>query len=324
MQAICISKDSRKLIICELAKPVLFPDEVLIKVAASGLNRADILQRKGKYPAPIGSSDILGLEVSGVIESCGVEVKNFKIGDRVCALLNGGGYANYVAVKALQVLKIPDNLDLVAASALPEVLATVWYNIFMLSQAQKGDSILIHGGASGVGSMAIKLAEIMGINCYSTVGNDDKYNFIKNISPNCKVYNYKNHDFVSSILKDTNNQGVDIILDIVGGDYFDKNLKLLKYQGKLICLSLLQGAKANVDFAPLIIKNLSIRGSTLRDKSTEIKAQIISSILQNIWKFVENGTLSPIIDKIFPYTEAQLAHDYMEKSLNCGKILLRF
>lgn len=302
--------------------PDILPHEILIKTVASGINRADIFQKNGLYPPPPGVSDILGLEVSGIVEAIGQSVTNLKIGDKVCALLEGGGYAEYAKAPASQVLPLPVNFSFIEGAALPEAIFTVYSNLFNHAKMQKGESLLIHGGASGIGTIAIQIAKAFGITCYTTAGSDKKCEFLEALGAKC-VINYKTSDFVNAIKDATNNVGVDCIIDIVGGEYFNRNLKILANGGRLICLSFLQGSKIEANIASLIYKNLTIMGTTLRGKSIEAKAGITLDLKREIWPLLENGRIKPIIDSVFSFKDIEKAHKLMEDSEHIGKIILK-
>lgn len=291
------------------------PHEVLIKVHAAGLNRADLLQRKGKYPPPDGASDILGMEVAGKIAALGSAVTGFAIGDNVCALLEGGGYAQYALAAATQTLPIPQGLDYVQAASIPEAAFTVWSNLFDIANLKTTETLLIHGGASGIGVMAIQIAAAFGIKCYATAGSDKKCTFLEQLG--AIAINYNKQNFSETI------NDIDVIIDIVGGSYFQKNLNILNKYGRLICLSFLGGAKAEVNFTPMLVKNLQITGTTLRNKSKEEKASICLKLKENIWPLLENGTIKPIIDSVFNIDDVEKAHQYMQDNKNTGKIILK-
>jgi NADPH2:quinone reductase len=297
-------------------------DEVLIKTSAAGINRADIFQRNGLYPPPKGASDVIGLEVSGIIEKIGSNVKNFKVGDKVCALLEGGGYAQYSTAPASQTLPIPENLDFIEGAALPEALFTVYSNFFHHAKIKKGESFLIHGGASGIGTFAVQVARECGITCYATAGSDAKCHFIEELGAYAAI-NYKNTDFVEEIKKLTEQKGVNCIIDIVGGDYFNRNLRALATGGRMICLSFLQGAETKANLAPILFKNLTIMGTTLRNKTTKQKAKIAEDLKNNIWPLVESGKIKPVISKVFHFHNVMDAHKLMESGRHIGKIILK-
>lgn len=302
--------------------PNLSPHEILIKTYAAGINRADIFQKRNLYPAPNGASDVLGLEVSGIVEEIGENVSSFKKGDKVCALLEGGGYAEYAVASASQVLFIPDNLDFIQSAALPEALFTAYSNIFHHANLQKGESLLIHGGASGVGTFAVQIAREFGITCFATAGSDKKCSALEALGAKHAI-NYKNDDFVECIKELTGCAGVNCIVDIVGGDYFNRNLKTLASGGRMICLSFLQGSKIEANIAPLVFKNLSIIGTSLRNKTQEQKARIASDLKKHIWPLLEKDKIKPVIDSVFNFENVEDAHKLMESSLHTGKIILK-
>jgi NADPH2:quinone reductase len=305
----------------EIAKreiPVPKSGEVLIKVHAAGVNRADILQKKGKYPAPQGASDILGLEISGEIKELGSSVTGWKVGDKVCALLEGGGYAEYAVAHSTQILPIPSNLDYIQAASLPEACFTVWSNLFFHAKMLAGETLLVHGGTSGIGVMAVQIAKAFGIKCFATAGTDEKCQFLRELGVDFAI-NYKTEDFVEKI-----DEGkVDVVLDMVGGDYFQRNFNVLSYGGRLVCISFLQGAKAEINFTPLLVKNLTIMGTTLRNKPQEFKAEIAKELREKLWPLIENGTVKPVIDSVFLLEQAEQAHELMQSSQHMGKIVLK-
>lgn len=306
----------------ERSLPDLLPHEVLIKTCAAGLNRADIFQKNGLYPPPPGASDVLGLEVSGIIEKIGSEVQGFSIGDKACALLEGGGYAEYAVATASQVLPIPHNLNFIEAAALPEALFTVYSNLFHVAKIQEDETLLIHGGASGIGTFAIQIAKAFGIKSYTTAGTDEKCSFLDRLGASCSI-NYKDADFVDKIQEITDGKGVDCILDMVGGGYFNRNLRSLAYGGRLVCISFLEGAKVEANLAPMLFKNLSIFGTTLRGKTIEQKAAIARDLKDNIWKLLANGQVRPIIHASFNIEDVEKAHKLMESGAHIGKIILK-
>lgn len=302
--------------------PDIKNDELLIKIYAAGVNRADIFQKYGKYPAPAGASPVLGLEVSGIVIKTGSEVTKFNEGDKVCALLEGGGYAEFASVYEGQALPCPSNIDLIQAAALPEALFTTYYNMFMCANIHRGQTILMHGASGGIGTTAIKLAKLFGINFIAVTGSDKKAAILRDMGADY-VINYKNQDFVEETLKFTNGKGVDVIIDIIGGSYFQKNLKALSYKGKLICLSFIESSKTEVNFAPLLMKNLTIIGSTIRNKSKQEKAEIANKLRNEIWPLIENGSFTPVIESVLHLKDAQKAHNLMESNSHIGKIILQ-
>ena len=302
--------------------PVLSPGEVLIKVAFAGVNRPDCSQRSGRYPPPKGASPIMGLEVSGHIAAMGEGVRGWALGDRVCALCNGGGYADFVAVPASQALPIPQGMGLLQAAALPENYFTVWINLFLRGHLKAGDTLLVHGGSSGIGLTAIQLAKAFGAKVYCTTGSVEKNMACLKAGADAAI-NYKTQDFVTETLGLTQGQGVDIVLDMVGGDYVDRNLKVLAVEGRLIQIAFLQGAKVNVDLTSLMVKRIAFTGSTLRPRTIEDKAHIAQSLQEHVWPLLGQGKALPIIDRVFEMDDASLAHGLMESSVHVGKIMLK-
>ena len=302
--------------------PVLSPGEVLIKVAFAGVNRPDCSQRSGRYPPPKGASPIMGLEVSGHIAAVGEGVRGWALGDRVCALCNGGGYADFVAVPASQALPIPQGMGLLQAAALPENYFTVWVNLFLRGHLKAGETLLVHGGSSGIGLTAIQLANAFGAKVYCTTGSVEKNMACLKAGADAAI-NYKTQDFVTETLGLTQGQGVDIVLDMVGGDYVDRNLKVLAVEGRLIQIAFLQGAKVNVDLTSLMVKRIAFTGSTLRPRTIEDKAHIAQSLHEHVWPLLGQGKALPIIDRVFEMDDASLAHGLMESSVHVGKIMLK-
>lgn len=294
--------------------------QVLIEVSESGVNRADILQRQGKYPPPQGVSDILGLEVAGKIVKIGKDVKTFKEGDKVCALLEGGGYAQFAVANAACVLTIPDNMSYIEAASLPEALFAAYSNLFFYAKMQKGESLLMHGGTSGIGVIAIQIAKEFGIKCFATAGSKEKCEFLNSLGVDLAI-NYKEQDFVETVKQAG---GVDVVLDMVGGDYFQKNLSVLKQSGRLISIAMQNGAKTDIDFAPLLLKNLTIIGTTLRNKPVDFKASIAKDLITLALPKIASGRIKPVIDSVFSIDEAQKAHDLMQSGRHIGKIVLKF
>ena len=307
--------------ISEIEIPKFSDDEVLIKVEGAGINRPDIIQRLGFYPPPKGASEILGLEVSGTIVEIGKNVEKNYRGQKVCALLTGGGYAEYVACNILTVLPIPKGIPLLDACTIPEAFFTVWTNLFNQGCLKREESLLVHGGASGIGLTAISIAKALNVKCFATVGSSEKKDFIDQLNIE-RCINYKNEDF-EKIIKN-NYAGVDVILDIVGGDYFQKNINILNRHGRLINIAYLRGSKVEADLIPIMLKRLLISGSTLRVRSNKEKQKIANELKDNIWPLIENSTIKLFIDKKFEYTDVKDAHKYMENNKNIGKILLKF
>ena len=323
MKAILFDKygDPSVMYIGEAPKPIINENEVLIKVAAAGVNRPDILQRQGGYPPPKGASEILGLEVSGKIVEIGKNIDlDFK-GKEVCALVTGGGYAEYVKTTLATVLPVPKGLNVVDAAAIPETFFTVWTNLFNSGSLKKNETLLIHGGASGIGITAALIAKAMGIKFCTTVGSVKKKKFMEQLGSTLTI-NYQNEDFEEVIKKEL--KGVDVILDIVGGEYFQKNINILNKFGRLINIAYLQGPVVNANLLPIMLKRLIVTGSTLRIRSDEEKQNIRDSIKTHIWPLFENETINMIIDKKFSFNDVKKAHEYMENNKNIGKLLLKF
>ncbi|MBX7146229.1 MAG: NAD(P)H-quinone oxidoreductase [Alphaproteobacteria bacterium] len=323
MDVIEISKpgEAENLKISQRPIPLPGEDEILIKVEAAGVNRPDILQRKGLYPPPPNASNILGLEVSGVIIDIGKKVEHFKINDRVLSLTNGGGYATYCVVPALQCLPIPIGVSMIEAAGIPETFFTVWYNLFELGNISSHHKILIHGGSSGIGTTAIQFAKHFADKIFTTVGNEEKRQACLSLGANYAI-NYNEQDFSDIILQNTNQYGVDIILDMVGGNYLQKNLNILAYQGKLIQIAFLKGSKTEIDLKPIMTKELIITGSTLRPQSNEQKGFIAKSLYKKIWPLINENKIKPIIFKTFPFRNVVDAHKLMESNQHIGKIIL--
>ena len=323
MKAILFDKygDPSVMYIGEAPKPIINENEVLIKVAAAGVNRPDILQRQGGYPPPKGASEILGLEVSGKIVEIGKNIDlDFK-GKEVCALVTGGGYAEYVKTTLATVLPVPKGLNVVDAAAIPETFFTVWTNLFNSGSLKKNETLLIHGGASGIGITAALIAKAMGIKFCTTVGSVKKKKFMEQLGSTLTI-NYQNEDFEEVIKKEL--KGVDVILDIVGGEYFQKNINILNKFGRLINIAYLQGPIVKANLLPIMLKRLIVTGSTLRIRSDEEKQNIRDSIKTHIWPLFENETINMIIDKKFSFNDVKKAHEYMENNKNIGKLLLKF
>ncbi|KKJ76266.1 NAD(P)H-quinone oxidoreductase [Kiloniella litopenaei] len=305
-------------------RPVPDPaqDEVLIKVSYAGVNRPDVIQRKGLYPPPPGESDILGLEISGTIVKMGSQTTGYAIGDQVLALVGGGGYAEYCTAPVGQCLPIPKTLSLKEAAALPETYFTVWSNVFDRCELKLGETILIHGGTSGIGTTAIQLAKAFGANVITTAGSDEKCNACLELGADLAI-NYKSQDFVEESKKFTEGKGVDVVLDMVGGDYIQRDLSCLGTDGRLCFIAFLSGSQANVNFMPVMLKRLKITGSTLRARSRAFKAQISQNLKERVWPLIEDGKLGPLIYKTLPLNEAADAHKLMESSKHIGKIVLK-
>ncbi|CAL9085817.1 unnamed protein product [Musa textilis] len=305
----------------DVEDPVVGDDEVLIKVEATALNRADTVQRKGLYTPPKGASPYPGLECSGTVLTVGKSVALWKVGDQVCALLSGGGYAEKVAVPAGQVLPIPEGVSLRDAASFPEVACTVWSTIFMTSQLSPGETLLVHGGSSGIGTFAIQIAKHLGIRVFVTAGSEEKLAACKNLGADVCI-NYKTEDFVARVKEETGGKGVDVILDNVGGPYLQKNLDSLGMDGRLFIIGFMGGAATEVNLSCLLARRLTVQAAGLRNRSLENKAKIVAEVKKHVWPTIAAGKVKPIVYKAFPLSEAAEAHRLMEGSSHVGKILL--
>uniref|UniRef100_UPI003341A147 NAD(P)H-quinone oxidoreductase n=1 Tax=Castellaniella defragrans TaxID=75697 RepID=UPI003341A147 len=297
------------------------PGEVLIEVAAAGVNRPDIFQRQGSYPPPAGASDLPGLEVAGRIIGGDPAAGGFEIGDSVCALIAGGGYAQYCVAPAAQCLPIPEGLSLVEAAALPETYFTVWSNVFDRGALAPGETLLVHGGASGIGTTAIRLATALGHTVYATAGSDARVEAIEALGA-ARGINYKTRDFAADIRELTQGRGVDVILDMVAGDYLPRNIEALADDGRLVIIALLGGAKGTLNCGQLMRRRLTVTGSTLRARPIEVKAAIARSLRERVWPLLSAGTIRPVIHATFPLREAAAAHAMMDAGEQVGKIVL--
>lgn len=302
-------------------RPEPGPGEVLIEVHAAGVNRPDVLQRQGGYPPPPGASPILGLEVAGRVAAVGEGVVPWQPGDEVCALLAGGGYAEYAVAPAVQCLPVPQGLSMVEAAALPETFFTVWANVFQRGRLRAGESVLIHGGTSGIGTTAIQLAKAFGARAFATAGSDAKCEACLKLGAEAAV-NYRDADFVAESKRLTEGRGVDLILDMVGGPYVPRNLKALALEGRLVQIAFLQGSQVEVDLMPVMLKRLTVTGSTLRSRSAEEKGAIARELRDHVWPLLEAGTVRPVIHQTFPLEAAADAHRLMESSTHVGKLVL--
>lgn len=323
MKAIEISQPGgpEVLTLVERPKPELKPGQVLIKVKAAGINRPDVFQRQGSYPPPSDASDLPGLEVAGEIVEGDVSGTNFKIGDMVCALTPGGGYAEYCAAPAGNCLPIPEGLSLVEAATLPETYFTVWSNVFDRGQLKKGETLLVHGGASGIGTTAILLARAFGHTVYATVGSDERVAAVEALGAS-KGINYKTQDFVEEIKTLTNGRGVDVILDMVAGEYINRNLQCLAEDGRTVIIAQLGGSKATINSNMLMRRRLTVTGSTLRPRTPEFKTEIAHALEANVWPLFGSGQLKPVVYATFPFADVQKAHAMMDAGEQIGKIVL--
>ncbi len=297
------------------------PGEVLVKVAAAGVNRPDVLQRLGGYPPPPGASDIPGLEIAGTIVALGEGVDGWMPGDEVSALVTGGGYAEYCAVPAVQCLPVPEGLGLAEAAAMPETFFTVWSNVFDRGALTAGESFLVHGGSSGIGTTAIQLARAFGARVFSTAGSAEKCAACEALGAE-RAINYREEDFVAVAKEATGGKGLDLILDMVGGDYVQRNIEALAPDGRLVYIAFLGGSKVEVNLLPMMLKRLTLTGSTLRARSPEFKAAIADNLRRKVWPLIEKGEVKPVIAERFPLAEAAAAHGLMESSAHIGKIVL--
>lgn len=308
--------------LASIAIPHPQPGEVLVKVAYAGVNRPDCLQRSGRYPPPPGASPILGLEASGHVVALGEGVTRWKLGDALCGLANGGAYAEYVCLPEGQCLPIPQGMNLLQAAALPENYFTVWTNVFQRGRLKAGESFLVHGGSSGIGLTAIQLAKAFGAKVLCTVGNADKVRACLKAGADLAI-NYKTQDFLEESLSVTHQQGVNMILDMVGGDYMQRNLQALALEGRLVQIAFLQPSKTEVDWIGLMVKRLTFTGSTLRPRSAADKAQMANELHAQVWPLLEKGLCQPVIHQVFDLADANQAHTLMESSTHIGKIMLK-
>lgn len=308
-----------RLVPCERPIPKPKKGEILVRVMAAGVNRPDLLQREGKYPPPAGITDIPGLEIAGIVQTNG---KRFKKGDKVCALLAGGGYAEYACVPEAQCLPVPKNFTFDMAAALPETFFTVWTNLVDSGKLKKGESVLIHGGASGIGVAAMQIAKALGATVYVTAGSDKKCAACKKLGATLAI-NYKKKDFAAEILNATKGRGVDMVLDMVGGDYVARNVSCMAPFGRHVSIATLRGREAAINIFALMQKRLVLTGSTLRTRSIAEKAAIAKALEKNIWPLLAKKKIKPVIDKTFALKDAQKAHDHLEKGGHVGKIILK-
>ena len=305
----------------ERPRPVPKPHEILVKVAAAGVNRPDVLQRMGNYAVPPDASDLPGLEVAGEVFALGNSVKTFKLGDKVCALVHGGGYAEYCVAPEVQALPVPGGLSLVEAASLPETFFTVWANVYDRGRLAPGESLLVQGGSSGIGVTAIQMAAATGNPVYATAGSDDKVAACLRLGA-AKAFNYKTQDWSAGVLAATGGKGVNVILDMVGGDYVPRELKCIAEDGRLVFIAYLRGPKTELSIDAVMRRRLTITGSTLRPRSVEFKGAIARSLREKIWPLIEAGRIKPEIYKTFPLEQAAEAHRLMESSQHIGKIVL--
>jgi len=304
-------------------RPVPRPgdDEVLVRVAAAGVNRPDVMQRQGRYPPPPGASDLPGLEIAGEIVALGPKVSGWTIGDKVTALLPGGGYAAYAVAAAPLCLPVPAGISMVEAAAIPETFFTVWTNLFDRGRCQAGDTVLIHGGTSGIGTTAIQLAAAWGASVFATAGSDDKARACERLGA-VRGINYHTEDFVEVMRAQTGGKGVDVILDMVSGSYVARNLEIAALEGRIVVISLIGGSRAEINMGMILTKRLTLTGSTLRIRTVAQKAAVADAVRKNVWPLLASGRVRPVIHATFPLAEAAEAHRLMETSNHIGKIVL--
>jgi putative PIG3 family NAD(P)H quinone oxidoreductase len=310
-----------ELVITDLPTPLPGVGEVLIKVTAAGINRPDVMQREGKYPPPPGASDILGLEVAGIITELGEGVTGCRIGDRVCALVAGGGYAEFCVASASSCLPLPTGVSMIEAAAMPETFFTVWTNVFERGQLVKGERLLVHGGASGIGTTAIQMAAAFGATVFTTAGSAEKCAACERLGA-IRAINYHEEDFVDVIKALTDNAGVNVVLDMVGGSYTPRNLNLLAKEGRLVQIAILGGPKTEINWIPVMLRRLTLTGSTLRSRPIAVKAAIAKALQAKVWPLVDSGKIRPVIHATFPLEEAAEAHRVMEVGHHIGKLVL--
>lgn len=305
----------------EVPDPVAGPGEVLVEVAASAVNRADLMQRAGHYDPPPGSSPYLGLECSGRVVALGEGVTGWRVGEEVCALLTGGGYAERVAVPVGQLLPVPDGVDLVSAAGLPEVTCTVWSNVFMLAGLRPGETLLVHGGSSGIGTMAIQLARQVGARVAVTAGSAAKLERCRELGAQILI-DYKGQDFVAALREATDGHGADVVLDNMGAAYLGRNVEVLAPNGRLVVIGLQGGTKGELDLGMLLRKRAAVLATALRSRPAEEKAAIVASVRENVWPLIAAGTVQPVIYRVVPMADAAEAHRLVESSTHVGKVLL--
>ncbi|HTM61165.1 MAG TPA: NAD(P)H-quinone oxidoreductase [Burkholderiales bacterium] len=323
MRAVEISRPGgpEVLKVTDFATPAPKPNEILVKVAAAGVNRPDVLQRMGLYPVPPDASPLPGLEIAGEIAEVGANVKQWKRGDKVCALANGGGYAEFCAVPEAQALPVPRGLSMAEAASLPETCFTVWGNVYDRGKLAPGETLLVQGGSSGIGVTAIQMAAATGNRVFATAGSDEKVQACVKLGAE-KAFNYKTQDWVAEVRAATGGKGANVILDMVGGDYVPRELKCLAEEGRLVFIAFLRGPKTELDIAQVMQKRLNITGSTLRPRSTEFKGHLAKNLREKIWPLIEAGRIKPQVYRTFPLAEAGEAHRLMESSQHIGKIVL--
>lgn len=317
-----VDEQDRGLSLREDRGPTPGADEVLIAVTAAGINRADLLQRSGHYPPPADASPIMGLEVAGTVQACGEAVRGWQVGDRICALTHGGGYASLAVAPAGQCLPIPAGLNDAEAAALPEALLTVWHNLFQRADLRAGENVLIHGGASGIGTLGVAICAVMGAQVYSTAGSEEKCRQVESLGAR-RCFNYRDEDFVAGLDDLGLKNGIHVILDMVGGDYLQKNFEVAAPEARIVNIAFMRGFTAEVNFLPLLMKRLTLTGSTLRAQSFKQKAQMVREIRESLYTHLEQGRLRPVIDSEYPLADVEAAHARMASGKHTGKIILR-
>lgn len=324
MLAIAIREPGGPEVLVPVERPLPHPatGEVLIKVAAAGVNRPDVLQRQGRYTPPPGVTDIPGLEIAGTIVEVGEGVSGWHVGDAVCALLAGGGYAEFAVAPALQCLPMPAGLDPLHAAGLPEVMFTVWTNVFERGRLAEGESLLVHGGSSGIGTAAIQLARARGARVFATAGSDEKCRACERLGAE-RCINYRDDDFVAAVRTLTGDRGVDVVLDMVGGEYMQRNIDVLALEGRLVQIAQLGGYRSTISTIPILQRRLTITGSTLRPRTIEEKGRIARAVREQVWPLIESGTVRVLVHQTFPLADAAEAHRVMESSVHVGKLMLQ-
>lgn len=307
--------------VVERPDPTPRPGEVLLEVAAAGLNRADLLQRQGFYPPPKGASDVLGLECSGTIAAVGADVTTWSVGDEACALLSAGGYATQVVVPAGQVMPVPTGVSLVDAAGLPEVAATVWSNVFMVAGLRPEETLLVHGGSGGIGTFAIQLASRLGARVITTAGSPEKVEVCRSLGADVAI-DYRSEDFVEAVRAATDGEGADVILDNIGARYLDRNLTALAVEGRLVIIGMQGGTKAELDIAALLRKRGAVIATSLRARPAEAKAAICAGVVEHVWPLVADGSIKPVVHRTYPLDDVARAHEEMDAGGHVGKILL--
>ena len=319
---VAVDPENHRLSIEHGPVPTPGADEVLIKVHSAGLNRADLLQRQGLYPPPEDASPIMGLEVAGTVQAVGNSVKNWQVGDAICALTHGGGYADFAVAPIGQCMPIPTGFSKGEAAALPEALLTVWHNLFQRAGLQSGERVLIHGGASGIGTLGVMICAALGAKVYTTAGTSEKCRALEAHGATCAI-NYKTQDFEEVLTGLGFNNNINVILDMIGGDYIQKNLNLAAPEGRIVNIAYMGGFKAEVNFAPLLMKRITMTGSTLRAQNFAQKSVMVEEIMSRIFPLLENGKVKPMIDSIYPLEQVEQAHGHMQSGQHMGKIILK-